>query len=555
MASLNRFGADDRRAGFTLLEMLTVIVVIMIVSGISLYGMMAFRQGTRLQAAEQLITDFLRQARHTARSTGAPVILRISPVTNAEGRVVGGEIAGVSQIPLASEAFEDDRTWQNPENGQNQKQQAGASETTTTKPFTIAGRSGHGLRIEATDGGTQLTWPKQEDDLGLKFAENDRSKRLVRKKGLTEGFYLTAAIRTPPVDEPTVYDTQNRAGRIDPKYEAAYVPVVLLGSTGSPDLEESVAGLMLRRHQRPVQIVDRADPATGSMSGQILAQPLSTWEAIGWVKGEGEAAMASSIDDLNYRAGVQLHRTAKWADYTSTYPSITKNDPLRSYFQAQNQGGTANTDTALDIPAPIGDGRWVDLGVLFDGHELMMFLDGVAVSRADAAVTLPFDDARNTLWVGAVTLPSLGNDPGSGKTIYAAAPAIIDDVRLFRLGTDRPTPLPKGVRPCLPGPKVTAPSRHLDQPDLWYEITVLPDGRVTLHLRTRTGVTTATVVNDAEDAEDGAGMLRIVLAETTQPEFIDDNWGVPRNRIELTVAVNGRVTKRIYRDEKGSAAP
>ncbi len=555
MERLKRFGpgipapappaAGQGRYAFTLVELLTVLVVLGIVSGITITGILTYQRGTRLQAAEQLITDFLRQARHTARSTGAPVILRISPVVDDNGKVVGGEIAGVSQILLASEAFEDDRTWQDP----NQKQsQTSSGSAANAKPFAVPGRSGHGLRIVADEGGTRLSWPKKEDDLAIRFAEHDRSKRLVRKRGLTEGFYLAAALRTPPVDEPTVYDVQGRAGRIDPKYEPGYVPVLLLGSDSAQSLEDSVAGLMLRRHQRPLQVVDRADPTTGMMSGQLLAQPLATWEAIGWVKGDDESAMVSSIDDGNYHMRSELHHHTKWSDYTATYPSISRNDPLRSYFQSQNKGGTLRSDTAMDIPAPIGDGRWVELGLLFDGHELMMFLDGVPVSRAPAAATLPFDATRNTLWIGTATLPSLGADAGSGKTIYAAAPAIIDDVRLYRLGTDRPTPLPKGVRPCLPGAKVTVPGRHQDQPDLWYEITVIPDGRVMVNQRTRFGAEPVATVN--QDDGRGQGQLRIVLAETSQPEFMDDDWAVPRKRVELTVAVNGRVTRRVYSGEQ-----
>lgn len=537
------------RRGFTLIEMLTVIIIIGIVSGIALMGALSFRRGNALIAAEQLIVDVIRQARHTARSTGTPVILRISPVVNAAGTVVGGEIAGISQIPLASETFEDDERWQNPTNGAKQQSTTSSSSTTApAKPFAVPGRSGHGLRIEATDGGTKLVFPKA-DDLALHFTDKDRSKRLVRKKGLTEGFYLAAAIRTPPVDEPTIYDAQGQGGRIDPKHEPAYVPVVVLGSDSGPTLEDSIAGLMLRRHQRPLQAVDMADPVSGVIGGKLLAEPLTTWEAVAWVRGEGDAAMVSSIDDAQYQSKVRLTDYTTWGDYSAAYPTITRNDPLRAFFQAQNQGGTSTGDQPYDIPAPIGDGRWLDLGVLFDGHELLLFLEGVPISRAAAPVILPFDDALNTLWIGTATLPTLGADPGSGKTLYAAAPALIDDVRLFRLGTDRPIALPKGVRPCLPGPRVTVPSERLDQPDLWFEITALPDGRVTQHIRTRSGASTATVTNE-DQANTSAGAMPITLAATTDPAFLDNNWAMPRNRMELTVTITGRVTKKIIRDQE-----
>ena len=533
---------DRRRAGFTMIELITVITIIAIISSIVIAGVMGFGKGTRLTIAETLITDFLRQARHTARSSGAPVILRLTQTTAEDGRVVGGEISGISQVSLASESFENDELWQSKNNLTGGS--AGSSENTDPpKPFAVGGRSGHGLRIEASNG--QLTFPSQ-NNLAVHYASSDRSKRLVRRPGRTEGFYLSAAIRTPLVENPVAVNP-GTPGKV-----STYLPVVLIGSNSGPQLEQSVAGLLLRRHQRPMQIVDRWNEITQTATmNNLLAHPLATWEAVGWVKGDdGSGAMVTSVDDLAFQqalgqassgggtASGQLHISAKWTDYQNVYRTLMRKDPLRTALGSQQP--LPWNAIAMDIPQPIGDGRWADLGLLYDGRELELFLDGVPIARAEAAINLPYDDNLNTLWIGAAEMPTLGTDPASGATVYAQAPAVIDDVRLFRLGTDRPTPLPKGVRFCGLD-KVVHQGNALpveDQggsSDNRYELVVWPDGRVALLLLTRVNGTSVAVRSDN---------LSIILAETSAVEFATDPHATPARRVEIYFDASGKPTIR-----------
>jgi hypothetical protein len=444
--------------------------------------------------------------------------------------VISGEISGVSQVPLANETFEDDERFQNSGNVTFGGGGGGGGQT----PFQVAGHSGHGLRIEARD--RSITFPADEQQLAIHFAKDDRSKRLVIRRGGSQGFYLAAAVRTPMVDDPAVFDSAT--GRISPRGEPTYLPVVVLGSDTTQDVSESVAGLMLRRHLRPMQIVDRWDAATKTaQKEQFLAAPLATWEAIGWVLGDGEGGMVSSINDLQYMQAIGgsqpgpttglLHMTASWSNYSRLYPTMTRSDPLGAIFQGQQQQ-TWN-DPALDVPCPIGDGRWVDLGLLFDGRQLVLFINGVPIARADAQVTLPLDDARNTLWVGTASLPNLGTDPSSGGTVYAAAPTVLDDVRLLRLGTDRPVPLPQGVRPCL----VTT--------DTCYEIVLLPDGRASLYLTRRNARGTSTMRTTT-----------MIMAETGEPEFATDPLAIPARHLAIQIDTRGILTSTLVPLEGGA---
>lgn len=529
----------QQRRAFSLIEMLAVIIIIMIIAGISLGSLMSFRRGTQLKIAEQLIVDFIRQAQHTARSSGAPVTLRLTSLLNAEGRITSGEISGVSHQLISTEAFEDDARWQNPLNGKAD----GATSTAAASEhlFSAPGHAGHGLRIEASDGNTALLWPKDAASLAWDFAATDRSKRMVRKGHQSDGFYLRASVRTPPVDEVFLFNNSDNPARIDPTKECGYVPVVMVGAAEDPEIAHSLAGLMLRRHQRPFQAVDRVD-AEGAHNGTLLATPLTTWEAIGWVMGEDGNAMVSSIDDSAFIAianKAQKGKTPKpllttpWSDYAAFF---TPADSLRAYFQSGT--GSSWHDPAVDIAAPIGDGRWVELGLLFDGSELLLFVNGVPIARSSAAFQLPLEPAHDTVWVGVATLPSLGNDPYSQKTVYSGAPALLDDVSVSRLGTDRPTRLPKGVRPCFSGDKKIDANN-----DVWYQITALPDGRVLLNEKSTAGITTDPVANDPASKDSGARLL--LLADANAPEFLDNPWAIPARHLELTIAVNGRVTSKM----------
>nr|MBA2481008.1 prepilin-type N-terminal cleavage/methylation domain-containing protein [Planctomycetota bacterium] len=86
------------RAAFTLLEMLVVIGIMMVLLGLSIGAVMHTPKVNALIATEHLVADIIRQARHTARSSGAPVMIEI--------RKGDRQILGVSQITLYNDSFE-----------------------------------------------------------------------------------------------------------------------------------------------------------------------------------------------------------------------------------------------------------------------------------------------------------------------------------------------------------------------------------------------------------------------------------------------------------------
>ncbi len=88
-----------RRKAFTLVEMLMVIGLLMLLLGLSIGAVMRTPVHDRLLGTEQLLSDMIRQTRHTARSTGAPVLLIISSAPRT--------ISGVSQTPIWSEGFDE----------------------------------------------------------------------------------------------------------------------------------------------------------------------------------------------------------------------------------------------------------------------------------------------------------------------------------------------------------------------------------------------------------------------------------------------------------------
>jgi prepilin-type N-terminal cleavage/methylation domain-containing protein len=209
-----------RRTGFTLTEMLTVMLIIGLLSSIVIGSLFRGRTVNKLIASEQVLSDCIRQARHTARSSGAPVILKLQATKKADGSPAGGVIVGLSQTMLWNENFE---------HGKGPK----------TKPYTY-GMSGSGILITHED-----KWVPPTLDRDLRFRPGD-------------GIYVALAVR-PPL-------ASSRAG---------YIPLFLVGDDDKFPL--SSFGLMLVSS-------DAVDPRNAIIqnhpngSAKMLA-----WEVLGWV--------------------------------------------------------------------------------------------------------------------------------------------------------------------------------------------------------------------------------------------------------------------------------
>ncbi len=182
------------RSGFSLVELLVVISIIAVMTGLVVSGLFRNRDSNRLVAAEQMLVDTIRQARHTARSTSSPVELRIIPVM-AGDNVVATRISGVTRVPIWGETFDGDGR---------------VLPATDTNLGLIVGRSGNGWM------------PTQNNPVKPYIFE--RGQALVRGTR-SEGFYIACQIR-PPIAE---------VGRV--------IPIILIGDDDK--FESSQCGLSL----------------------------------------------------------------------------------------------------------------------------------------------------------------------------------------------------------------------------------------------------------------------------------------------------------------------
>ena len=121
-------------------------------------------------------------------------------------------------------------------------------------------------------------------------------------------------------------------------------------------------------------------------------------------------------------------------------------------------------------PQPaITGGRWVDVGLLYDGVNLQLFLDGHALLYASTSTTTvgtttttttsgqPIQVSTNVVSGDPTMVNRLagtdyqavyfGMETPAGQSTPLFADAPIDDVRVFRLATDENQDLPQGVVP------------------------------------------------------------------------------------------------------------
>ncbi len=212
------------RAGFTLVEMLAVILIIGLLASLVVGAFFRTRTVNKLLAAEQVVGDAIRQARHTARSSGAPAMLTISPTLRPDGSVAGGMITGVSRVWVWSEFFD---------HGQ----------PPDSDGFT-SGMSGVGRKVDLG-----APWLPPQLDRPLRFRPGD-------------GAYLAVAVRPPLAG-------QNARG--NPKQ----IPLILVGADNNA--ATSSFGLMLVRS-------DAVDPRKAAIqSAGAHSAKMLCWEVLGWV--------------------------------------------------------------------------------------------------------------------------------------------------------------------------------------------------------------------------------------------------------------------------------
>lgn len=227
--------------GFTLVEVLAVLIIVLLLLGLVVGAFFRSRTVSKLLASEQVLGDAIRQARHTARSTGAPALLKLSPTRRPDGNVGGGVITGVARVWVWSEFFD---------HGQG----------LDASGFT-SGLSGTGRLVQQ-----DAPWVPPELDRPLRFRPGD-------------GAYVAIAVR-PPL-----------AGRTDGEVPKQ-IPLILVGDDSSA--ANSTFGVMLVRS-------DAVDPRKAEIQrGAGARAKMMCWEILGWVRlpKEPEPVYISSFEHL-----------------------------------------------------------------------------------------------------------------------------------------------------------------------------------------------------------------------------------------------------------------
>lgn len=325
------------RTGFTLVELLAVILIIGVVMSLMVGAF--FRTGTvnKLLAAEQVMSDCIRQARQTARSTGAPVLLKLSPTRRADGTVSGGMITGVSRVWVWSEFFD---------HGQ----------ALNTRGFTV-GMSGNGRLVTQA-----MPWEPPTLDRPLRFRPGD-------------GAYIAIAIRPP---------LAGQTSTAVPKQ----IPLILIGD--DDNVLTSSFGVMLVRS-------DAVDPrkATIQSNGKANAKMLC-WEILGWVHqpNDPEPLYVSSFDNIPADQ-VRDRGLLPSKNYDITDPIggdrweeiglLITNDQMTLYRNGRRVGelrnGTVVNGKSIELPKQFTAGGQIWVGQANLGS-------GIAYAKC------PIDDAR-----------------------------------------------------------------------------------------------------------------------------------------------------------------
>ena len=442
------------RRGFSLVELVVVLAIIATMTGLVLSGLFTTRDTNRLLAAEQMLAGAIRQARHTARSSGSPVELRLTP-TLSGSEVVGAKLGGVSRVCLWSETFDKERdtnddgvidgldvsfTLPEPVNG------------VVVANGIVVGRSGNGWRpsIEFPSFPPPPSPPPQLA----------RGSALVRGTR-SDGFYLACSVLLPATP-------------------SGIIPLVLIGENESP----SACQCYLALQERTV-VVQTTDPAPPVPSVPLAS--VVVWDLVGKITDHSGEVKIQSVDHaLVSRMGVNPH--------------------------------------------PIVGGRWIDVGLLYDGERMILYCDGERIAQLPVGTNSHLVDKGSSIYLGSM-LNEFTADP---PTLYANAP--LDNARLYRLGTADLGELPGNVV------LVSAEGAKPDQ-NLGYRILCQPDGRVEV---SRDDDTNGTLMNDplstnpqnkVTTGSRAGERATITIGQLRTPGTLQ--------AAEITITLDGRVTSSL----------
>ena len=391
------------RQGFSLIELLVVLGILVILSSIGVAAFISSGKVNRLVATEQLISAQIRQARYTARATGQAVLIYIDKDANT--------ISGVSRIPMwqgsceapfktptASAATADDQAPFDMDNN--------VSRLSREKFLAANGRTGTGFcrTSLATSGDVAaVTLFDPGNATGI-----DRNRQLTRSSTKpSEGFMLSCAVRPPRLT--TTTETQ---------------PLLIIGPDTDGDTSKSYAGIILKAARlkmyngsTPPSVAPAPPNGMPALSASDVNPERLCWDIRGWVMSEADPTnpiIISSITD-----------------------AVTVGSPDQKFLADGDHGG-----------------RWEEIGLIYTGTSLELYRDGIQVARLTTGIPtrVAGNKGVHRLIIGSAVI----NGATPAKVIHPET--IIDDIALFRLAADQPTQFAQGVQ-------TTANTRLLVRPD------------------------------------------------------------------------------------------
>jgi len=336
------------RHAFTLIELLVVISIMMILMGLSVASVVKAPRLNRMIAAEQVVADCIRQARHTARTSGQPVVLRLKKDERS--------ISGLVRQTL----------WQ------------GVEGWPKVAGISAPGRTGTGLILPeayATGGALGAAIDPTTLQLSgmLPLPQLNGGQRIWRGQASPSsrpGLLLSVAVRPPIPDE------VHTSGPPTPQV----VPLVMVGPDAvDPIYDDAVLGLAL------VQSNITVSPAgTGSRPAPTKATAAASWEIIGWFGAAAQRVEVSSISDVPVDQA---------AARTQTIVNLTAGPTPVSGFAESG---------------PLTGGRWTEISLLVENDRLVLYRDGRRVGEKAGAgvISLPVIPTER-IFVGCAKIDSV----------------------------------------------------------------------------------------------------------------------------------------------------
>lgn len=246
-------------AAFTLIEILVVVTIFMILMGLTIGSVVRGPNLQRMVAAEQVIADCIRQARHSARTSGQPVVLKLKKNERA--------ISGLVRQIL----------WHGVE-GWPKRDDGGV-------PIDAPGRTGSGLLVPDC---FQVPDDRLLPTMTPALSGGNRLWRGLANPTSRPGLLLSVAVRPP---------TAGNAGVPE------LIPLALVGehlTSGYGSCEASSLGLALVQSD------------TGGGLAASRTTVAKSWEIIGWfgVEGAGRVEISSIANPPPDQAAITGHKAS-----------------------------------------------------------------------------------------------------------------------------------------------------------------------------------------------------------------------------------------------------